>query len=255
MIESLYISATGLRGQQQQIDTISNNVANLQTPGFKKSRVSFIDLATAQSAAAGDGSAPATKGAGTRVAATLPDFAPGDVRMTRNPLDLAIDGAGFLELIDEQGTLRYSRAGQLKLDAEGFLASVGGQRLAAGIQLPSDASDLRIQPNGEVTALLAGETERTSFGFIELATFGSADNLSVLGENLFGLADENSVPTLVRPGEYGAGQLRQGFLELSNVDLVDEMSSLVLAQRAYQLNARVLQASDQVLETINNLRR
>lgn len=255
MIDSLYISASGLRGQQQQIDTISNNVANLQTPGFKRSRVSFIDMAVQQPVASLDGSVAPSKGAGTRVAATLADFSSGDMRMTRNPLDLAIDGAGFLELQDANGQLRYTRAGQLKTDAEGFLASVSGHRLSAGIQLPLDASDLRIAADGEVTAMLPGETERTSFGHIELALFGSADALESMGENLFGLTDPSVVPALSRPGEHGAGQLLQGFLELSNVDLVDEMSSLVLAQRAYQLNARVLQASDQVLETINNLRR
>jgi flagellar basal-body rod protein FlgG len=256
MIDSLYIAATGLRGQQQQIDSISNNVANLQTPGFKKARLNFIDLAQVRSIAnAETGALLHSDGAGTRVAATVADFSAGDVRMTRNPFDVAIDGNGFLEVQQADGTLRYSRAGQLKLDAEGFLATANGHRLTAGIQLPADAADMRIEANGEVTAVLAGETAATSFGFIELAQFPANGALVGVGDNLYAVTDEDHPPVLAQPGENGAGLLRQGFLELSNVDLIDEMTALVFAQRAYQLNARVLQASDQILETINNLRR
>jgi len=253
MIDALHIAATGLRGQQQQIDTISNNVANLQTPGFKKSRLSFIDLAQVQSS--GSGPVDSSKGAGTKVAATLPDLGIGDVKLTRNAYDFAIDGEGFFELQDMDGALRYSRAGQFKLDSEGFLSVVTGERLSAGIQLPPDARNIRVEANGEVLATLGEELESSSFGFIDLAMFPATDALMNVGNNLFALTDPDQQPLLSRPGEQGAGLLRQGFLEMSNVDLVDEMTALVLAQRAYQLNARVLQASDQVLETINNLRR
>lgn len=253
MIDALHISATGLRGQQQQIDAISNNVANLQTPGFKRTHLSFIDLAQVRELTAT--AAADNQGAGTKVAASLLDFGIGDIKLTRNPLHVAIDGEGFLELQEADGSIRYSRAGQLKVDGEGFLSAVTGQRLTAGVQLPPDARDLRIEANGEVLATLADETEATSFGFIDLATFPASDALHSVGNNLFALSDPQSQPTIGRPGEHGIGQLRQGFLEMSNVDLVDEMTALVLAQRAYQLNARVLQASDQVLETINNLRR
>jgi flagellar basal-body rod protein FlgG len=255
MIDALYISASGLRGQQQQIDTISNNVANLQTPGFKKSRLSYIDLAQLQGPIGAEAGSLRSLGAGTRVASSLPDLTAGDVRLTRNAMDIAINGAGFFELQDTDGSLRYSRAGQFKIDSDGFIASMSGRRLAAGIQLPPDASDIRIEPNGEVTAILGHDGEVSSMGFIDLALFPSADALTSLGDNLFALTDPDRSPLIARPGEQGMGTLQQGVLELSNVDMVDEMTSLVLAQRAYQLNARVLQASDQVLETINNLRR
>ena len=252
MIDALYISATGLRGQQKHIDTISNNVANLQTPGFKKGQVNFVELTkhSAVDAVAAPTQA-AAEGAGTRVADIQTDFSTGDIKLTRNPLHVAIDGAGLLA----DGSLRYSRSGQLKLDSEGFLAAANGLRLSAGIQIPEDASELRIETNGEVSVRLANEIERTVLGQLELAQINNPDALIALGDSQYGLKNEEQMPTLGRPGELGLGLVQQGFLEMSNVDLVDEMTSLVLAQRAYQLNARVLQASDQVLETINNLRR
>ena len=253
MIDALYISASGLRGQQEQIDVISNNVANMQTPGFKKSRVSFAEvtgtLGEAQ-IAAGE-----FNGAGTRVLSTAPIFSAGEMRLTQNATDLAIEGAGFFELENAAGEKVYTRAGQFRVDNEGFLTSVNGLRLAQGTQVPPDATDLRISLTGELTARLAGDTERSSIGTIELASFPSPDALTAIGENTFASTEASGEASFGKPGDTGFGKLQQGYLELANVDLVDEMTNLVLAQRAYQLNARVLQASDQILETINNLRR
>lgn len=254
MIDALYISATGLRSQQAQIDVISNNVANMQTPGFKKSRVNFAEIAgtTTESSGAAQGQ---SKGAGTRVMSTLPIFSEGELRLTQNPTDLAIDGNGFFELENAVGEKVYTRSGQLRINDEGNLTTVNGLRLGQSIQIPPDAKALLISPTGEVTALLGSDTTRTQIGSIELATFASPDALQSIGDNAFAPTEGSGAASLGKPGDAGFGKLQQGSLEMANVNLIDEMTNLMLAQRAYQMNARVLQASDQILETINNLRR
>lgn len=251
MIDALYISASGLRSEQKQIDVISNNVANLQTPGFKRARVNFVELAAPRLLAP---SAAAT-GQGSRILSTSTLFSQGDLRASQNPLDVAIDGAGFFELAAADGSSVYTRDGQFRLDAEGYMVSPTGLRLSRGFSVPQDASDLRIARNGEVTAQLPGEAQRTVLGVIELSTFPAADALESIGNNLYRPTDAAGVVAYGTPADEGFGELAQGQVELANVEMVDEMTTLVLAQRAYQLNARVLQASDQILETINNLRR
>lgn len=252
MIDAMHNAASGLRSEQKQIDVISNNVANMQTPGFKRARVNFVDVAAPASAGQGN---DASTGNGTRVSSTSMLFSGGEMKMTQNPLDLAIDGDGFFEIEGDDGTVSYTRAGQFHLDAEGYLVTPQGQRLANGPQIPADAVDLRIAPNGDVTMRLAGETEATTLGSIQLVNFASPQELQAMGDNRFAATDRAGAPAYSSPGQDGVGKLQQGYVELANVDLIDEMSALVLAQRAYQMNARVLQAADQVLETINNLRR
>lgn len=259
MIDALHISASGLRSEQRQIDVISNNVANMQTPGFKRSRVNFVEVASASVSSADAGAAgPApmqSRGDGTRVLSTSTHFAPGEMRMTGNPLDIAIAGSGFFELEAEDGSLVYTRDGRFRVDAEGFLASVHGLRLAHGFQIPMDASDVVVATDGEVSALLGQDTERTVLGVIELANFAAPDALVALGDNRYAPNEQTGAASYGQPGDLGFGRLQQGRMEMANVEMIDEMSALVMAQRAYQLNARVLQAADQVLETINNLRR
>ncbi|HEY0199038.1 MAG TPA: flagellar hook-basal body complex protein [Rhodanobacter sp.] len=253
MIDALYISASGLRGQQEQIDVISNNVANMQTPGFKRGRVNFAQVA---SIGALDGSAQSVQhGGGSRVMSTSLLFDQGDMQPTQNPMDLAIDGPGFFELEDTAGDRYYTRDGQFRLDGEGYLTATNGMRLAQGMQIPTDASNLQVAPNGEVSVVLAGETAPTVLGTIDLVSFASSDGLVSVGDNVFKATDVSGEPETMTAGSTGAGKVMQGELEMANVDMIDEMTGLVLAQRAYQLNARVLQASDQLLETINNLRR
>ncbi|HEY0502233.1 MAG TPA: flagellar hook-basal body complex protein [Lysobacter sp.] len=260
MIDALYISASGLRSEQKQIDVISNNVANMQTPGFKKSRVNFADVATAPAQqAAVDGGAPQPPAdmrvAGTRVVSTITQFDKGEVRATGNPLDLAIDGAGLFELERDDGSLVYTRDGQFRLDGEGVLRSMQGLRLANAPQVPLEATDVQISASGEISIRMPDDAERTVLGRIELALFGAADGLVAKGDNQFAASEQAGVASYAAPGESGAGSLQSGSVELANVEMIEEMSNLVLAQRAYQLNARVLQAADQVMETINNLRR
>ena len=254
MIDALYISATGLRSQQEQIDVISNNVANMQTPGFKKSRVNFAEMTGGPSHLAQAGE-PQFHGNGTEILSTRTIFSEGELRQTRVATDLAIEGSGFFELESATGEKVYTRAGQFRVDGEGYLVNANGLRLAQGLQIPPDAIDLRVSPQGEITARLGSDVERTILGAVELAMFPSADALASVGQNAFSPTEQSGAASFGKPGEAGFGQLHQGFLEMANVDLVDEMTSLVMAQRAYQLNARVLQAADQVLETIHNLRR
>lgn len=255
MIDALYISASGLRSEQRQIDVISNNVANMQTPGFKRGRVNFVEVATASMGASPSQTAETSRGNGTRILSTSTLFTPGELRMSRNTFDIAISGAGFFELEAEDGSLVYTRDGQFRVDTDGNLATVHGLPLARGIQIPADATDVLVAANGEVTALLAGDAERSALGTLELATFAAPDMLVSIGDNRFTASESTGAASYGQPGDAGFGQVQQGFVEMANVEMIDEMSALVMAQRAYQLNARVLQASDQILETINNLRR
>ncbi|MQP74721.1 flagellar hook-basal body complex protein [Stenotrophomonas sp. MYb238] len=254
MIDALYISSTGLRSQQEQIDVISNNVANMQTPGFKRGRVNFAEVAS--SPMSGDAQlSGVSHGGGTRVASVSQEFASGAMQPTRGPLDLAIDGNGFFELEDANGNRFYTRSGRFHLDDQGYLAAVNGMRLSAGLQVPQGASDILVSAAGELSALLEGGEERTVLGNVELALFTTTEGLESTGDNLYRAGSRSGGAVMAIAGEGGSGRLQQHYLEAANVDMIDEMTGLVLAQRAYQLNARVLQASDQVLETINNLRR
>lgn len=255
MIDALHIAASGLTSQQQQIDVISNNLANMQTPGYKRSRVAFADVSALTPAQAREGLATNEVGAGTRITSTAPVMVDGTMQETNNPLDLAIQGAGFFEVEGGEGERLYTRAGTLKVDGDGYLATASGQRLAQGIQVPADATHIVISTSGEIRGQLAGDKDSTVIGQIELATFVAPEALRSVGGNQFAATDLSGDATVGKPGEAGFGTVTQGFVEGSNVDLVGEMSTLVLAQRAYQLNARVLQASDQILDTINNLNR
>ncbi|MBN7836288.1 flagellar hook-basal body complex protein [Stenotrophomonas maltophilia] len=257
MIDALHIAASGLRGGQQQLDTISNNVANLQTPGFKRSRVNFADIATPLPAVGAEPTFALAeqRPGGVRIASTSTSFAPGEMRQTGNPLDVAIDGVGFYEFEATDGSLVYSRSGQFRVDDEGLLRNFQGLRLSGDVRVPQEGRDLRISPEGEVTVQLPDEIDRTVVGTIEVVRFAAAESMRSIGDNLYAVTPQAGAATYGRAGEAGAGKLRQGQMEMANVEIIDEMSGLVLAQRAYQLNARVLQAADQVLDTINNLRR
>jgi flagellar basal-body rod protein FlgG len=255
MIDALHIAASGLTSQQEQIDVISNNLANMQTPGYKRSRVAFADVSSLTPAQARDGLANNSVGAGTAVTATAPVMVDGTMQETTNPWDLAIQGAGFFEVEDTQGNRLYTRDGQFKVDGEGYVVTSSGLRLAQGLQIPADATHIAINTQGEISAQLGSDSKSTVIGQVELATFAAPEALRSVGGNNFAATDLSGDPSVGKPGDAGVGTVTQGFIEGSNVDLVTEMSTLVLAQRAYQLNARVLQASDQILDTINNLNR
>ncbi|HEY4145294.1 flagellar hook-basal body complex protein [Pinirhizobacter sp.] len=260
MIDALYISASGLSSQQQQIDVISNNLANMQTPGYKRSRVAFTDVTGTTAGQAQQGLATNAVGAGAQITDTSPVMLDGTLQQTSNTWDIAIQGAGFFEIqptgdVGQDGQRLYTRAGQLKVDSDGYLATVGGQRLAQNIQVPTDAKNIVISSTGEISATLGSDQQTSIIGNLELATFTSPEALRSVGGNDYAVTPASGDASLGKPGDAGVGTVTQGYVEGSNVDLVTEMSALVLAQRAYQLNARVLQASDTILDTINNLNR
>lgn len=255
MIDALYIAASGLQGDQTQINTISNNLANLQTPGFKRARVSFENIATISPQQVAQGETPDSAGAGAETLPAWPIFSEGGMKQTANPLDLAIQGNGLFEVVTQAGDHLYTRDGQFHVDQNGYLVTADGNRLAGDIQIPPDAKDVRIDQEGRVFATLGSDANASQLGQIQLAVFPSASDLQAVGSNAYAPTEASGEPSIGRPDQTGFGSIQQGMLEQSNVDMVQEMTSLVLAQRAYQLNARVLQAADQILDTINNLRR
>ena len=260
MLDSLYIGATGMQAQQMNIDTIANNLANVNTAGFKRSRIDFEDLlyrtvATAGMTTSGQALALNKTGMGTAIASTGKVFTEGDIKKTGEPMDLAINGQGFFEILMPDSSLAYTRNGAFQLNADGMLVMRGGQRLNASVQVPVDTISLRVDPDGRVFATVAAEKQPVELGQIELVSFQNPTGLSAVGDNLFVATDRSGVAMPGYPGENGAGTLSQGFLESSNVRLIDEMIALIVAQRAYEINAKVVQASDELLNISNSLYR
>jgi flagellar basal-body rod protein FlgG len=253
MIDSLYIGATGMAAQQTNVDTISNNLANANTPTYKKSRVVFEDLLMQQAAAAGQ--APGTTGLGTALAASGKIFTDGELVKSQNALDVAIRGRGFLEVVLADGSSGYTRSGTLQVNRDGVLTTADGNALKASIQIPPDAKDVVIDANGNVSVGLPNQTDREQVGQLELVNFMNPTGLNPIGDNLYAATDKSGDPVQGKAGDDGFGTIAQGFLEASNVNYVDELVNLVVAQRAYQVNAKVIQASDDMLNITNNLRR
>lgn len=257
MIEALYIAGSGMKSQQTYVDVISNNIANVNTAGYKRAQISFVDLvaggANANELTPGQGMlAP---GSGTKVQSIQHDFSTGELKTTGNELDLAISGNGFLEVELTDGNYGYTRSAQLTTDKDGVLITRTGHKLSRQIVIPSDASEIKISKQGEVLVKLASEVDLVSVGELELASFASQEHLNSVGDSLY-LANEETGPAYYgQPGNDGLGTVEQGFIEVSNVSMVNEMVSLLMAQRAYQLNARIVQAADQLMETANNLSR
>lgn len=258
MMDSLYIGATGMHAQQQNVDSIANNLANVNTTGFKKNRVAFTDAyyKAAASAAQSDGvAAPVLVGMGTLVSSSAKSFAPGEIKQTNGALDIAIRGNGFLEVQLPDGTSAYTRHGALRVTKDGVLGTSEGHALKQQIQVPIEALEIVIDEVGTVSARMADEKALVEIGQLELTAFPNPEGLDPIGENLFLASQRTGSPVVAKPGEDGLGSIAQGFLESSNVQLAEEMVNLVLAQRAYELNAKVIQASDEMLSISNNLRR
>lgn len=261
MNDSLYIAATGMHMQQKGVDTISNNLANVNTPGFKKGRVSFEDLVyrdLAGAAAAMDGSGGTRslwQGSGVGLASIFRSFIAGELKKTDAQMDLAIRGAGFFEVVTLDGSPAFTRGGTLTVDADGFLATAGGQVLKPSIQIGSDARSISIEPDGRVMVRVSEKGESFEAGRIELVRFADASGLSSLGGNLYKTSERSGDAIYGRAGDEGNGTFAQGFIEGSNVSLVEEMVDLMVAQRAYESSVKVLQASDEMLAMSNNLRK
>jgi flagellar basal-body rod protein FlgG len=259
MHDALYIGAAGMRAHQSHVDSIAHNVANVNTTGFRRQTVSFSAVTAALAQAGVDpaeivAAAVPARGAGT-LAHIGVSIRAGELRQTGEPLDVAIDGLGFLEVLRADGTPAYTRAGALALNADGMLTLADGTPLAAHVSIAPDATSVRIDADGRVWSAVADDAEPVEAGRIELVSFPNVGALQAVGSNLFVATEEAGQPQIAAPGEGGLGLIRQGFLESSNVQLVDELVALMLAQRAFELNSRVVQAADQMLQITNSLYR
>lgn len=254
----MYIGATGMQAQQTNVDTISNNLANVNTAGFKKNRVNFEDLiyrTVAKSNDAQGASEVLRLGVGTGISSTGKIFTVGDLKKTEAPLDIAIRGDGFLEVTLPDGSSGYTRNGSLQINRDGFLATSDGNILKPSIQIPADAKDIAIDATGHVTVSVPTDKNPIEIGQVELVNFINPSGLQPIGNNLYLSTEKSGDASLGKPGENGFGSITQGFLESSNVKLVEEMINLIIAQRAYEINSKVVQASDELLSMSNNLRR
>jgi flagellar basal-body rod protein FlgG len=257
MLNSLYIGATGMQAQQTNVDVIANNLANANTPSYKRGRVLFEDLIARASGLpqAGLQSSAPPAGLGVVVSSSGKLFTEGELRKTDSPMDVAIRGTGFLEVALAGGGTALTRAGTLTVNREGLLADAAGRTLRGDVAVPPLAHDLVIDAEGRVSARVEGETKPVELGQLELAWVTNPAGLQPIGENLYRPSAASGEPAYGKPGDEGLGTLVQGYQEASNVRLVDEMVNLVLAQRAYELNARLVQAADEMLSISNGLRR
>jgi flagellar basal-body rod protein FlgG len=261
MFDALQIAATGMNAQQQNVDAIANNLANVNTNGFKRARVSFTDLvsrqaeAAAMSGATDPDSGLAMRGTGVSVAHVTRSFEPGEARQTGSVYDVTIGGDGFLEVLMPDGSRAYTRGGTLRVSADGQLATASGQPLKPGINIPDDVQELAISTDGRVQVKTARHPAAVEVGQLELVRFISPSGLEPLGEGLFRATEAAGEPMAGRPGQDGLGSIRQGFVEGSNVKMVEEMVNLMVAQRAYEASVKVVQASDEMLGMVNNLRK
>lgn len=262
MIRSLFTAATGMIAQQMNIDTIAHNLANVNTTGFKKSRVNFQDLLYETIKPAGTQTANGTTipegiqiGHGVRPSSIAKLHTQGGSIQTGNPFDLAIEGEGFFQITLPDGTTGYSRDGAFKVNAEGQVLTADGYLLADNIVIPDDAEVVNIGPDGTVSVIQPGNVT-TQVGNIELVRFPNPAGLDArLGRNLLLENDASGPPTPATPGLEGLGTLTQGFLENSNVQVVEEILQMIIAQRAYEANSKVIQTADEMLQTANNVRR
>jgi flagellar basal-body rod protein FlgG len=260
MYDALYIAETGMRAHQTQVDAIANNVANMSTVGFRRNVVSFAQVSAAAAQPTDDTVLDAlqarmqVRGAGTLAHVGL-STAAGELKPTGEKLDIAVDGSGFLEVLRADGTPAYTRAGSLKTNSEGLLTLADGTPLAVRIQIPPDATDVRIDADGRVFATVSGESEALELGRIEIVSFPNPAALEAVGGNLFIATHESGQARVGMPTEEGLGSIRQGYLEGSNVQLIEELVSMMLAQRAFELNGRVVQAADQMMAITNGLYR
>jgi flagellar basal-body rod protein FlgG len=253
----LFIGATGLRAQQAAVDVLANNIANINTPAFKRGGVAFSELVSQGGGTNGIGApaAGAESGLGVAALASARSFSQGDVRKTDNSMDIAIRGNGFIELMAPGGQTLLWRGSSLKVNPDGFLAANNGMALKASISVPNDASRLEISPSGVVTAWIAGDSRAQTVGQIDLVGVADTRALIAVGEGTYRIDDPLADTVRGTPGESNLGLIAQGFAEGSNVSLTDEMVAMMLMQRAYAANARVIQLGDEMMGLVNQLRR
>ncbi len=262
MLRSLYTAATGMMAQQMNIDVTSNNIANVNTVGYKKQRAEDADLFYQTMQYAGTSTSATTTsptglsvGLGVRPVAVSKIFTQGNFKETGNNLDLAITGNGFFQVQLPDGSIGYTRDGSFKLDSNGQIVTSDGYPLVPNITIPPDATQINIGTDGTVSVLQAGQTQATQVGQITLTNFINPAGLHSLGDNNYINTSASGDPIEGVPGQDGLGQIRQGFVEMSNVQLVEEMTDLITGQRAYDANSKAITTSDEMLQTVNNLKR
>ncbi len=260
MIRSLWTGTTGMHAQQLNIDVIANNLANVTTTGFKKSKADFQDLLYQTMKVPGSQTSADTEsptgiliGLGVKPAAVTKVFTQGDIILTENELDIAIEGDGFLQVEIPNGNTSYTRAGALKRDSNGRLTTSDGYPIIPEITIPDGARQISISDTGVVSAIIGDDTESTELGNLELAGFTNNAGLSAQGKNLFEETSASGTPFIGTPGEDGFGTLLQTYLEGSNVNIVEELANMITTQRAYEINSKTIQTSDEMMQTTNNL--
>ena len=260
MINSLWISKTGMEAQQMQLDVISNNLANVSTNGFKKSHAVFEDLMYQNLRQVGSNTSEQSTlptglqvGLGVRTVATSRNFSQGNLQQTSNNLDVAIQGNGFFQLTMPDGTIGYTRDGAFQIDNQGRLVTAGGLPVSNGITVPSNATNVSIATDGIVTASIPGSTAPQSIGTIALANFVNTPGLEPKGQNIYAETAASGQPNAGTPGTNGIGSLMQGFVETSNVNVVQELVTMIQTQRAYEMNSKAIQTSDQMLQKLGQL--
>jgi len=254
MMRGLYTSASGMMAIQTEMDTISNNLANVNTTGFKKARVNFQDLMYSTVNEAGvNNPSGAQVGMGVKQVDSEKNFMQGGFKKTDDPFDLAITGQGFFEVTQADGSKAYTRDGHFNLNAQGQLVTSSGDFV--GVTVPKGATDVKIGADGMVTAVLQGEKEPKPIGQLQLATFVNPQGLKSIGSNKFQSTHASGSPERGVPGQNGTGGILQGQLETSNINVVEEMIAIVQAQRAYEINQKGVQAADQMQKLANQLKR
>jgi flagellar basal-body rod protein FlgG len=255
-------AATGMQAQQLYMDNISNNLSNVNTTGFKRTKVEFQDLMYqvlrepgARNVEGSLSPAGIETGLGVKPAATQRIFEQGSLVGTSNPLDWAISGEGMFQITLPDGSTAYTRDGLFKLSGDGTIVTSSGFFLSPQITIPEDATNLQVSPDGAVSVLMPGESSPTQLGQIELVRFVNPSGLRALGGNLYAESDASGAPIVLKPMEEGAGEIRQSYSESSNVQVVQEMVNMITAQRAYEIVSKSIQVSDEMLQTANNLKR
>jgi len=255
MMRALYTAATGMNAQQFNIDTISNNLANVNTTGFRKNEARFQDLIyqnlQAPGTPIGASVVPSGQdvGLGVKIGGTQKTFTQGTLQETDNPLNVAIQGDGFFQITLPDGTPAYTRDGNFQINPTGSIVTANGYFLSPQITVPANATQVQVGADGTVTALVPGQSQPQTLGQIQIARFTNSAGLAPQGQNNFVQTAASGAPTLSQPGLNGAGTLQGGYLEASNVSVVEEMVNLITAQRAYEANSKAISSADEMLQT------
>ncbi len=260
MMKSLWIAKTGLTAQQTQLDVISNNLANVGTSGFKRSRAVFEDLMYQTTRAAGAQSSQQTQvasgmqvGTGVRAVSTERLFSQGSLQQTSNPKDVAINGAGFFQVLMPDGSTAYTRDGSLQVSPEGQLVTPSGYPIQPAVTIPANVTHISIGSDGTVSVQQPGSSAHQQVGALQLAAFANPSGLESRGENLFTETPSSGQPNTVTPGTSGTGVLMQGYVATSNVNVVEELVNMIQTQRAYEINSKAINTADQMLQRLGQL--